>query len=103
MRWLLEVDPGTGRMGVEDPNSAAEAPFHKFLAVDAAPTAWTCTAVASGLAFVQARPAPATAGARRRRATAAAARLAGRAQAAAPLSRPWARGELKSRAPARVR
>ena len=61
MRWLLdEVDPGQGRMGVEDPNSAAEAPFHKFLAVDAAPTAWSCTAFASGLAFVQARASPAS-------------------------------------------
>jgi len=56
MRWLLaEVDPGSGRMGVEDPNSAAEAPFHKFLALDAAPTAWSCTAFASGVAAIQAR------------------------------------------------
>jgi hypothetical protein len=103
MRWLLETDPGDGRMGVEDPNSAAEAPFHKFLAVDAAPTAWMCTAVASGLAFVQARPAPGAAGARRGRATATPARVAGREQAAALLWRLCARCKLKSRATARVR
>jgi hypothetical protein len=56
MRFLFEeVDPGQGRMGIEDPNAAGEAAFHKFLAADAAATGWSCTALASTLAFVQAR------------------------------------------------
>ncbi len=54
VRFLLE-EVGKGLMGVEDPNAAGEAAFHKFLAVDAAPMGWMCTGIASTLAFIQAR------------------------------------------------